>query len=577
MGTLNSWTVIDANNNAAPPNGWPENTMQYSEVNNTGRAVQGTLARYFRDVNGSLQAGGVADAYTVTLNESGYTAYFAGMYFACKIMATNTGASTIDVNGIGAQAITDRVGNPLTAGELQSGGIYEFRYDGAQFQLMDTVAGTINVPSGVLSNSNAPDLVDTDVALNVGATDPDTSQHIEVGPQDIQSKSNATTAADLRLNQLGGITRLYGGATERLSADAFGLAFLRSVGNTDAESRAFLLAHQDGTQRGFIGHNGADPTLTINQNIPGENVALRANDALGTLRTLFEGNPDGAVTLYHNGAVRFDTASEGISVTAPAAPGILLTRTGNNRNANVHYIGNVGSGVYAGMGAQDVFAIGNAANSSVDSALYFRAGNAEVAMFHGAGNEVAHTLAATAGGMEVNNTLTGAGFERVLTTSDLSGRRFTDEAVKTADEDRSNTTIPTDDNHLTVTTDTAGLYKLQLMLRVRDVAVSSNDFRWHLDFSGGLLTGSFNKYEVINSSTTVDIAQTAFDQPNADEIITNLATGSGTTIVLITYYMRISGSNRDITLQWAQGTSGAGVIRLEADSYMILEQLSTLT
>ena len=112
---------------------------------------------------------------------------------------------------------------------------------------------------------------------------------------------------------------------------------------------------------------------------------------------------------------------------------------------------------------------------------------------------------------------------------------------------------------------------------MRDVAVSSNDFRWHLDFSGGLLTGSFNKYEVINSSTTADIAQDAFDSPNLDEIITNLATGSGTTIVLITYYMRISGSARDITLQWAQGTSGAGIIRIEADSYMLLEQLSTLT
>ena len=37
------------------------------------------------------------------------------------------------------------------------------------------------------------------------------------------------------------------------------------------------------------------------------------------------------------------------------------------------------------------------------------------------GTEVANTRAAAAGGMFVNNTLTGAGFERVLTASDLGG------------------------------------------------------------------------------------------------------------------------------------------------------------
>ena len=138
MAALNDWNVSDAANNAAPPDGWPENTMQYSEVNDTGRAVQGTLKRFFADVNGSLQAGGVADAYTVTLNESGYTAYFQGMYFALEINATNTGASTINVNGIGVQNIVARDGAALSAGALESGGIYELRYDGTDFQLMGT-------------------------------------------------------------------------------------------------------------------------------------------------------------------------------------------------------------------------------------------------------------------------------------------------------------------------------------------------------------------------------------------------------------------------------------------------------
>ena len=144
MGTLNSWDVTDANNNLAPPDGWPENTMNYSDVNNTGRAVQGTMKRYFADTNGSLDAAGAADAYTLTLNEIGYTAYFDGMIFACSIPATNlTTTPTIDVNGIGAQTIVDHNGNAISAGELTAGGIHEFRYDGTNFRIVGTggVAG----------------------------------------------------------------------------------------------------------------------------------------------------------------------------------------------------------------------------------------------------------------------------------------------------------------------------------------------------------------------------------------------------------------------------------------------------
>ena len=136
MSTLNAWDIVDANNDDAPPDGWPEDTMDYSDVNDAGRAVQGTLKRYFADVNGSLVAGGIADAYTVTLNETGYVAYFTGMYFACKINATNTGAATINVNAIGVIDVVNRAGNALEGGEIIAGGISEFRYEGTEMRLM---------------------------------------------------------------------------------------------------------------------------------------------------------------------------------------------------------------------------------------------------------------------------------------------------------------------------------------------------------------------------------------------------------------------------------------------------------
>ena len=144
MGALNDWDILDANNNAAPPDGWPENTMNYSDVNDTGRAVQGTLKRFFSDINGTLVGAGVADAYTVTLNESGYTSYFNGMIFRCSIPAANTiAAPTIDVNGIGAVTIVDSAGGALVAGQLETGGIYDFQYDGTNFRVGGGLGGAL--------------------------------------------------------------------------------------------------------------------------------------------------------------------------------------------------------------------------------------------------------------------------------------------------------------------------------------------------------------------------------------------------------------------------------------------------
>ena len=59
-------------------------------------------------------------------------------------------------------------------------------------------------PSATFTLSDPIDLVDTTVALNVGASDPDTEQHVEIDLTAIQSKSNATTAATLFLNPVGG-------------------------------------------------------------------------------------------------------------------------------------------------------------------------------------------------------------------------------------------------------------------------------------------------------------------------------------------------------------------------------------
>ena len=59
--------------------------------------------------------------------------------------------------------------------------------------VLTAVPDPLTIGRAILTNTNDPDLVDTTVALNVGAADPDASQHLEFGNSDIQSKGSDTT------------------------------------------------------------------------------------------------------------------------------------------------------------------------------------------------------------------------------------------------------------------------------------------------------------------------------------------------------------------------------------------------
>lgn len=79
-------------------------------------------------------ATGSANAYSVTLNPAP-TSYVEGMAIAVKINVNNTGASTINVNGLGAKAIKKSNGDDVSVGNLKAGSIYTMRYNGTNFIL----------------------------------------------------------------------------------------------------------------------------------------------------------------------------------------------------------------------------------------------------------------------------------------------------------------------------------------------------------------------------------------------------------------------------------------------------------
>ncbi|HHV75528.1 MAG TPA: hypothetical protein GXX41_13020 [Thermoanaerobacterium sp.] len=115
-------------------------------------------------------ATGSANAYTVTI--SGITSYKEGLAIAVKINTDNTGASTINVNGLGAKSIKKPNGNDVVAGNLKANSIYTLRYNGTNFILQGSDSAGNATAADVLAGktfSNDSNTNITGTMVNNGA------------------------------------------------------------------------------------------------------------------------------------------------------------------------------------------------------------------------------------------------------------------------------------------------------------------------------------------------------------------------------------------------------------------------
>ena len=85
------------------------------------------LSDYVRQPGYGVDTGS-ANAYAVTLNPVPIN-LIDGMGVIVKIANANTGASTLNVNSLGAKTIKNPDGTDLSSGDLTAGGIYSFKYN----------------------------------------------------------------------------------------------------------------------------------------------------------------------------------------------------------------------------------------------------------------------------------------------------------------------------------------------------------------------------------------------------------------------------------------------------------------
>lgn len=156
----------------------PMATFKHTNVGNATMRNQYASAAQVQD--SSLHwLTSVAGADTITASIApGPAAYAAGQTFHFVAAATNTTAVTLNLNGLGAKAITKSGTVPLSAGDIPTGAVVVVVYDGTQFQLLSAATSSsvahgqcrLSVSSAttlLLSRYNGSGLIINGVSQNI--------------------------------------------------------------------------------------------------------------------------------------------------------------------------------------------------------------------------------------------------------------------------------------------------------------------------------------------------------------------------------------------------------------------------
>jgi hypothetical protein len=134
--------------NASPPSDdgsqTEANKVKWSTITGKiGDPLNDFLAAFHEDQTGSLNSTGSADAYLLTSNV-GYTAIADIPLISFKANFLNTGAATIDIDGLGAKTIKKNHDRDLDADDIEVGQIVVLSYNVTDdtFEMVSNTAGS---------------------------------------------------------------------------------------------------------------------------------------------------------------------------------------------------------------------------------------------------------------------------------------------------------------------------------------------------------------------------------------------------------------------------------------------------
>lgn len=308
----------------------PGTTVRAAEVNAQFAAVQ-TAFDFLPSASDALTTGtatfapesGSGNSYVVTMPDT-RTSNQDGdeiIFFAAH---SNTGAATLNVDGIGAVTMTDRTGAALASGDITSGRLYIATYDASNTRFVLDV--TTNVVTNIIDKVQGT------------STDDPTS------PGTFNALLEFENASAARLGDVGYNTdtdlsitnKVHGGSIVLAVEDVSGVAQTRiktgldgetsiyGDGDTPSDEIELRFRTRNSTQKGRIGYLGSND-LVISNIQPGGAVILQADDLGDTPRTILDGDPDNDTFLYAAGVEALGLRGDGTDVVIRTEANVGLT------------------------------------------------------------------------------------------------------------------------------------------------------------------------------------------------------------------------------------------------------------
>lgn len=196
VGVQKAWSTTASNNQTADSNiNLTEGggSFKAPDVNDAMRAMMAAEKAFANQITGAKDTAGSANAYTYTSDAAGAvsTSYARGMALCFKASFTNSGAATLNVDGVGAVAIK-KGGSDVASGDIVSGRVYLVAYDGTYWQIVN---------SGLLVASYQP--LDATLTAFAALTTADDSMLDFTGTDTMAVVSYATVRSNLSVPHLG--------------------------------------------------------------------------------------------------------------------------------------------------------------------------------------------------------------------------------------------------------------------------------------------------------------------------------------------------------------------------------------
>lgn len=235
MSAVTTWSLNPSDNNSAPPNGWPEGQAAAS-VNNCARQMMSDIVREFQ-VNAVKVLASVAGTNTITGTMTpDLASYSAGMIVIFTPANNNTGATTLNIDTLGALDVQKADGDALVSGDLVAG-----------------IPALVMLDSGaddwILLNPQTANLTGLNVtgaATINGPLTTDNTTADEVGFKGLPVNPISSTPYTCVLSDAGKMVRLDSGS---------------DVATIPANAS---VAYPSGTVLTFVNNSGSDATISIN-------------------------------------------------------------------------------------------------------------------------------------------------------------------------------------------------------------------------------------------------------------------------------------------------------------------------